>query len=139
AHSITLTLAALDLLNIPGSIIEPLIALSIVYVGVDNLHVKTDGRDLRTWIAFFFGFIHGFGFAGVLREFGLPGQALGWSLLSFNLGVEIGQAVIVVITTLILRTVCRLRPNLERPLLLAGSVIIIVAGGYWFITRTFGL
>lgn len=139
AHSLTLTLAALDLLNIPASIIEPLIALSIVYVGVDNLLVKPGGRDLRAWLAFFFGFIHGFGFAGVLREFGLPTPALGWSLLSFNLGVEIGQAVIVVITTALLRTVTRQRPNLARPILITGSVCIILAGAYWFITRTFGL
>lgn len=139
AHSVTLTLAALDLLDIPAAIVEPAIALSIVYVGVDNLLVSRDGRDLRAWIAFFFGFIHGFGFAGVLREFGLPSQALGWSLLSFNLGVEIGQAVIVIITTLIIRAICRHRPGLQRPILIAGSILIIIAGAFWFITRTFNI
>jgi hydrogenase/urease accessory protein HupE len=139
AHSITLTLAALDLLNIPASITEPIIALSIVYVGVDNLMVRENGRDLRGWLAFFFGFIHGFGFAGVLREFGLPSAALGWSVFSFNLGVEIGQAVIVILTTLIIRTVCRHRPTLQRPILVGGSIIIILAGAWWFVTRTFNL
>src|SRR5205807_9177721 len=66
AHSITLSLAALNLLSPPARIIEPAIALSIVYVGVDNLLVSS-GRDVRAWIALPFGFIHGFGFANVLR------------------------------------------------------------------------
>ena len=97
AHSITLSLAALGMVNPPARMIESAIALSIVYVCIDNLMVGKGGRDVRAWIAFFFGFVHGFGFAGVLREFGLPGQALGWSLLSFNFGVEIGQACIVLV------------------------------------------
>ena len=71
AHSITLSLAALNLVTPPARIIEPAIALSIVYVGADNLMVR-DGRDVRAWIAFAFGFIHGFGFANVLREMDLP-------------------------------------------------------------------
>ena len=95
AHSVTLTLAALNIVTPPASVIEPAIALSIVYVGIDNLMVR-GGRDMRAWIAFAFGFIHGFGFANVLREMDLPSRALGWSLFSFNLGVEIGQLVVVV-------------------------------------------
>ena len=78
AHSITLSLAALNLVSPPARLIEPAIALSIVYVGADNLLVR-DGRDVRAWIAFAFGFIHGFGFANVLREMDLPTRALGWS------------------------------------------------------------
>src|SRR3989454_11278121 len=95
AHSVTLSLAALNIVTPPARIIEPAIALSIVYVGADNLLVR-DGRDVRAWIAFAFGFIHGFGFANVLREMDLPPRALGWSLFSFNLGVEIGQLIVVV-------------------------------------------
>ena len=91
-HSITLSLAALNFVTPPASIIEPAIALSIVFVGADNL-VRGDGRDLRAWVALVFGLVHGFGFANVLREFGLPREALGWSLFSFNFGVEIGQVV----------------------------------------------
>src|SRR4030095_7674819 len=94
-HSITLSLAALNVVTPPANIIEPAIALSIVFVGADNL-VRGDGRDLRAWVAAVFGLVHGFGFANVLREFGLPTEALGWSLFSFNLGVEIGQLGIVV-------------------------------------------
>src|SRR5207253_2265990 len=96
AHSITLSLAALNLVTPPARIIEPAIALSIVCVGVDNLMVG-HGRDLRAWIALAFGLIHGFGFASVLREVGLPSRALGWSLFSFNLGVEIGQVLVVTV------------------------------------------
>src|SRR5258707_13096913 len=93
AHSLTLSLAALNIVSPPARIIEPAIALSIVYVGADNLLVR-NGRDVRAWIAFVFGFIHGFGFASVLRELDLPRRALGWSLFSFNVGVEIGQLLV---------------------------------------------
>ena len=96
AHSITLSLAALNIVTPPARLIEPAIALSIVYVGADNLLAK-GGRDVRAWIAFAFGFIHGFGFANVLREMDLPARALGWSLFSFNVGVEIGQLLVVVL------------------------------------------
>ena len=96
AHSITLSLAALNLVRPPARLIEPAIALSIVYVGIDNLMVGR-GRDMRAWIAFAFGFIHGFGFASVLREMNLPGEALRWSLFSFNAGVEIGQLMVVAV------------------------------------------
>ncbi|MFZ4794503.1 MAG: HupE/UreJ family protein [Blastocatellia bacterium] len=137
AHSITLSLAALDLLNIPASIVEPAIALSIVYVGIDNLMVEKEGRDLRTWIAFFFGFIHGFGFAGVLREFGLPDEALGWSLFSFNLGVEIGQALIVAVVATLLLVIKNRWPKLDPPIVKVVSAGIIAAGIYWFIIRVF--
>src|SRR5262249_61001640 len=95
AHSITLSLAALNIVSPPARIIEPAIALSIVYVGADNLLAR-GGRDVRARIAFTFGFIHGFGFANVLREMGLPGSALGWSLFSFNFGVEIGRFMVLV-------------------------------------------
>ena len=93
-HSLTLSLAALNIVTPPPRIIEPAIALSIVFVGADNL-VRGAGRDLRAWVALIFGLVHGFGFANVLREFGLPAEALGWSLFSFNFGVEIGQLAIV--------------------------------------------
>src|SRR5207249_784926 len=95
AHSVTLSLAALSIASPPARIVEPAIALSIMYVGADNLLVR-GGRDVRAWIALTFGFIHGFGFANVLREMDLPARALGWSLFSFNVGVEIGQLLVVV-------------------------------------------
>jgi hydrogenase/urease accessory protein HupE len=137
AHSVTLSLAALDVFNPPEWLIEPAIALSIVYVGIDNLMVGKTGRDVRAWIAFFFGLVHGFGFAGVLREFGLPRQALGWSLFSFNFGVEIGQVCIVVVVASLLVALRNSNKELGERVATIGSVVVILAGSYWFIQRVF--
>jgi hydrogenase/urease accessory protein HupE len=137
AHSMTLSLAALDMVNPPARLIEPAIALSIIYIGIDNLMVGETGRDVRAWVAFFFGLVHGFGFAGVLREFGLPRQALGWSLFSFNLGVEIGQVCIVVIVASLLTALRNRNQALGRRIATIGSVGVILAGIYWFIQRVF--
>lgn len=150
-HSITLSLAALDILSPPARFIEPLIALTIVVVGADNLLVlrarsqavpsalaaAPSETDLRPWLAAAFGLIHGFGFAYVLKEFGLPQAALGWSLFAFNLGVEIGQLVIVVAAAGSLALVQQRAPSAARALATLGSVAVIVAGGYWFIERLF--
>ena len=136
AHSITLSLAALNILTPPARIIEPAIALSIVYVGADNL-LAQGGRDVRAWIAFSFGFIHGFGFANVLREMELPGRALGWSLFSFNFGVEIGQLLVVVAVA---SSFAALRSRSEwarRQLVFAGSIVVMAAGVFWFVQRVF--
>ena len=136
AHSITLSLAALNMLSPPARIIEPAIALSIVYVGADNLLVH-GGRDMRAWIAFAFGLIHGFGFANVLREMDLPTRALGWSLFSFNLGVEVGQLLVV---GLVASAFAALRGRSEiagRRLVVAGSIIVVAAGTFWFVERVF--
>jgi len=136
AHSITLSLAALSLVTPPARIIEPAIALSIVYVGIDNLMVR-GGRDVRTWIAFAFGFIHGFGFASVLREMGLPSRALGWSLFSFNLGVEIGQLFVVVLVASALLALRARNETAGRRLAFAGSLAVVVMGAFWFVQRVF--
>ncbi|TMQ62829.1 MAG: HupE/UreJ family protein [Candidatus Eisenbacteria bacterium] len=138
AHSITLALAALGLVNIPGRVVEPLIALSIVYLGFENLRSHPGGRDWRTRIAFGFGLVHGLGFASVLREFGLPREALGWSLLAFNLGVEIGQACIVLAVTPLLAGLRAGLPRMAPRAIAAGSWGIVVAGGYWFVQRVSG-
>jgi hydrogenase/urease accessory protein HupE len=137
-HSLTLSLAALDLLTPPSRLVEPAIALSIVFVGADNLLVRQEGgRDLRLWIALVFGFVHGFGFASVLKEFGLPREALGWSLFFFNVGVEIGQLVIVAIVASLLALIRGRSPVLGQRLVVAGSIVVIAAGTYWFIERVF--
>jgi hydrogenase/urease accessory protein HupE len=135
-HSITLSLAALDIVTPPPSIIEPAIALSIVFVGADNL-VRGDGRDLRAWVALVFGLVHGFGFANVLREFGLPREALGWSLFSFNFGVEIGQLMVVLLVSSLLATIRRRDQLLGSRVAFAGSIVVIAAGTYWFVQRVF--
>jgi hydrogenase/urease accessory protein HupE len=136
AHSITLSLAALNILSPSARIIEPAIALSIVYVGADNLLVR-NGHDLRVWIAFAFGFIHGFGFASVLREMELPRGALIWSLLSFNVGVEIGQVLIVVAVASVFAWLRARSEAAGRQLAFVGSIVVIAAGAFWFVQRVF--
>jgi len=136
AHSVTLSLAALDIFTPPASFVEPAIALSIVYVGADNL-LKQDGRDVRAWIALGFGFIHGFGFAYVLREMGLPRRALGWSLFSFNFGVEIGQLLVVIVVASALAAVRSRSERVAHQLAFGGSIVVIIAGAFWFIQRVF--
>ena len=135
-HSITLSLAALSIVIPSARVIEPAIALSIVFVGADNL-VRGSGRDLRAWAALVFGLIHGFGFANVLREFGLPTQALGWSLFSFNFGVEIGQLGVVLVVATVLALIRNRSDVAGSRVAIAGSVVVIAAGVYWFIERVF--
>lgn len=143
-HSITLSLAALDILSPSSQFIEPLIALTIVVVGADNVLVlrnsndpAREATDIRAWLAAGFGLIHGFGFAYVLKEFGLPQAALGWSLFAFNLGVEAGQLLIVGVVATILLLVRRQSATAARWVAMAGSIAVIAAGLYWFVERVF--
>jgi len=145
-HSITLSLAALDLLRVAPRIIEPAIALSITVVGIDNLLVsggKSAGqraaaaaRDLRPWLAGGFGLVHGFGFASVLLELGLPAGALGWSLAAFNVGVEIGQLLVIVPLAMFLAGLRRWDGRLADRGVVAGSITVAAAGAIWFVQRT---
>jgi hydrogenase/urease accessory protein HupE len=137
-HSVTLSLAALNILTPPSWLVEPAIALSIVVIGVDNLMQRTgQGRDLRAWVAGGFGLVHGFGFASVLREFGLPQEALGWSLFSFNVGVELGQLAIVVVVASLLALIRRRSAAADKWIVITGSAVVIAAGAYWFVERVF--
>jgi hydrogenase/urease accessory protein HupE len=143
-HSVTLTLAALDIVSPPAYFVEPLIALTIVVVGADNLLVLRASpdrgkaaADIRAWLAAVFGLIHGFGFAYVLKEFGLPQAALGWSLFAFNLGVEIGQLLIVVVVAGALILLRKRSVKAARVVAALGSIAVIAAGVYWFIERVF--
>lgn len=170
-HSITLTLAALDIVSPPARVIEPLIALTIVVVGADNLLVLGTNKkkpepsaalavpsapsaalvsaapsaalavpseaDIRAWLAIAFGLIHGFGFAYVLKEFGLPKAALGWSLFAFNLGVEIGQLLIVLVAAGVLAAIRGRSQSASRQIAIAGSIAVIAAGTFWFVQRVF--
>ena len=140
SHSITLSLAALDLVSLPGGLVEPLIAASVVAVALENFF---DRRIERRWrVAFFLGFIHGFGFAGALRDVGLPQDALLIALGFFNIGVEIGQVAIVALVVPLLLGIDRLGARVpampaRRPTLVYGvSAVIAGLGGYWFIERT---
>ena len=135
-HCLTLSLAALNIFAPPSAITEPAIALTIIVVGVDNL-MRGGGKDLRALAALVFGLVHGFGFASVLKEFGLPREALAWSLFSFNVGVEIGQLIIVGIVATTLEFVRRQNPMIGRRVATVGSYVVIAAGTFWFIQRVF--
>lgn len=137
AHSITLSLAALGMVMPPANALGPAIALSVVYVGADNLLVGAGGRDTRVWIAFGFGLIHGFGFASVLREMDLPSRALGWTLFAFNVGVEIGQFVFVVLIASLFIWIRSRSEVSGRRLAFAGSIVVMLAGAFWFVQRVF--
>lgn len=135
AHSITLALAVLDVLVLPPSIVEPMIAVSIIWVAGENFFSR---RIAGRWkVTFLLGLIHGFGFAGVLREFGLPSEALGLALAAFNVGVEIGQVVIVGLAVPALVLVDRLlgRETRSRVMVNVLSSVIAVLGLYWLIER----
>ncbi|OFW28613.1 MAG: hypothetical protein A3H97_05255 [Acidobacteria bacterium RIFCSPLOWO2_02_FULL_65_29] len=136
AHALTLALAALNVMTPSLQFVEPGIALSIVYVGADNLMVR-GGRDVRAWIAAGFGFIHGFGFAGVLREMDLSRRALGWSLFSFNVGVEVAQLLVVVALAWALAALRARSEQAGRRVAFAGSIVVIGAGTLWFVQRVF--
>jgi len=135
AHSLTLALAALNMVTIPARIIEPLIAASIIAVGIENL-VRPNALSDRYWLAGGFGLLHGFGFADALRQTGLgrEGGAMAVPLLSFNVGVEVGQlAVVAVFVPLLLGL--RHVSVFERHGSRAVSCIVILLGGFWFIQR----
>jgi hydrogenase/urease accessory protein HupE len=141
AHSITLSLAALQIVVIPSSIVEPAIAASIVYVAIENFFSSNVDRRWRDTFAF--GLVHGFGFASALQEFGLPRGAVVPALAAFNIGVEIGQVAIVSLVIPLLIGVdwliARTRGAPEQrtaALVYALSGIIACLGCYWFLERT---
>jgi hydrogenase/urease accessory protein HupE len=139
AHSITLSLAALNVVVLPSAVVEPAIAASIVFVAMENFFSRDiDGR----WrVTFAFGLIHGFGFAGALQEVGLPPNAVATALAAFNVGVEIGQVAIVSIVVPALIGLDRLiatdgaKPVRAAPVVYALSALITVLGSYWLFMR----
>jgi hydrogenase/urease accessory protein HupE len=129
-------LTVLSLLHPAPRLIEPAIALSIVYVGADNLMVR-GGRDMRVWIATAFGLIHGFWFANGLREMDLPARAFRWSLASFDLGVEVAQILTILTLGVGIAALGRRSPEAARRLVDVGSAAVIMAGIYLFVQRVF--
>jgi hydrogenase/urease accessory protein HupE len=136
AHSITLALAAMDVVAISPRIVEPIIAASIIFVGIENFR-RGDNVKARCWLALGFGLIHGFGFAGALRETGLgnSGGSLVSALFSFNLGVELGQLVIAAIFLGTLWQLRRFKP-VEQYATPVISGLVIALGGWWLVERT---
>ncbi|MGH7433917.1 MAG: HupE/UreJ family protein [Candidatus Methylomirabilales bacterium] len=133
AHSITLSLAALDIVTLPSRLVESGIALSVAYVALENLFFKS--FDRRWLVSFFFGFVHGFGFANVLKDMSLPQSGLISSLFFFNFGVEVGQVLIV---SIILPFLLSLRKSqFHQMVVRAASAVIFSVGVLWFYQRAF--
>lgn len=135
AHTLTLALAVLQIVKLPPQLVEIGIAVTIMYVAAENLWTK-DTRH-RWMITFGFGLVHGFGFASVLRELGLPSNGLARSLISFNLGVETGQIIIVGSLWPLLWWSNR-QPWASR-VRTSVSIVILLFGAAWFVERVFGL
>ena len=135
AHTITLAISTLNLITVRPAIVEPLIAASIVYVGLENLFRK--GNPKARWmLTFAFGLIHGFGFAASLKQLGVGSNGAGIAvpLLSFNLGVELGQ-ISVALLILPLFWFLQSSPRFSRRWVYAGSLFVAFCGAYWFIKR----
>ena len=133
AHSITLALTMYGIVSLPSRIVEPLIALSIAYVAVENL-VTNELKPWRLALVFAFGLLHGMGFAGVLSDLGLPRGEFLTALLSFNLGVEAGQLSVIALAALLVAWY-RHRSWYRRLVVAPASVVIAAVGVYWTLTR----
>jgi hypothetical protein len=134
AHSITLGLTIYGVVSLSPRIVEPLIALSIVYVTVENL-VLTEAKPWRIAVVFGFGLLHGMGFAGVLRELGLPRSEFVTALVSFNVGVEAGQLAVIGLAYLVVGRWFGSAPWYRRWLAIPASALIAAVGLYWTVQR----
>ncbi len=135
AHSVTLALGLYGVVNISPSIVEPLIALSIVYVAIENIMTNR----LHAWrpvIVFAFGLLHGLGFAGILTEIGIPRSDFVLGLISFNVGVELGQLTVILLAWLAVGWAMK-RDWYRSRIAIPASLIIAAIGAYWFVERTF--
>ena len=136
AHTITLFLGALNIIIIPAIIVEPIIALSICFIAVENLFTENIRRT-RPYIVFIFGLLHGLGFAGVLNEIGVSTNLFISSLISFNVGVELGQISVIILSYILIAHLFQkklwYRNRVTKPI----SIIVASIGFYWFIQRLF--
>ena len=135
--AITLAAATLEWVEVPSHWVEPAIAASIVYVGLENLWLRGREPKARWALTFCFGLIQGFGFAGVLRDLGLgrSQDGIALPLFSFNLGVELGQ---IAVAAIVLPGLWQLRkkPEFVRRGVPALSILVTLAGLYWLLDRT---
>ena len=136
AHSITLGLAMYQIITPPAYIIEPVIALSIMFVAIENI-ITDKLKSTRILIVFIFGLIHGMGFASALTELGLPKNQFLTSLITFNVGVELGQISVILITWFLIGKWFSNKPWYRNRVVIPISSIIAVIGLYWTIERTF--
>jgi hypothetical protein len=136
AHSITLGLAMYKVVSVPSSIIEPVIALSIAYVAIENIFTQKL-KPSRIGIVFLFGLIHGLGFAGALAELGLPANTYFTSLLMFNAGVELGQLTVILILYLLIGIWFGKKPYYHKYIVIPISAVIACVALYWAVERIF--
>lgn len=134
AHSITLGLSINGIIELPASIVEPLIALSIAYIGIENIFASSLHKS-RLVIVFLFGLLHGMGFASVLADFGMPDDAFMTALISFNVGVEFGQLAVILLAFLAVGVWFSKKPWYRRVIVETGSAAIAVIGLYWTFDR----
>jgi len=134
AHTVTLALASLKIVNLPSSIVEPLIAASIVYVAVENvLNIR-----LPVWrmaVVFAFGLLHGLGFAAVLGDVGLDSTRFALGLIGFNIGVEFGQLAVILAAFLLVGLPFRNKPWYRARIATPCSIAIALVGAFWFFER----
>ena len=130
AHSITLALAMTGVITLPARVVEPLIALSIAYVGVENIWHRRLHKS-RLVLVFVFGLLHGLGFASMLADFGMPDNAFFTALVSFNVGVELGQLAVVALAFLTVGLWFGSRPYYRQVIVIPGSLMITLVGLYW--------
>ena len=138
AHTVTLGLSATGVVRLPSSIVEPMIAASIVYVAVENL-CKRDVGWRRVLVVFAFGLLHGLGFAGALAELGLPPGRKAVALVSFNVGVELGQLAVMLAAWVLLALPFKDKPWYRARIVVPASVAIAAVGAYWAVTRVMGI
>jgi len=134
AHSITLALSMKNIIVVPPAIVEPIIALSIMIVAIENLLIS----ELKPWrilIVFLFGLIHGLGFASALNEIGLPRNKFYTSIFSFNAGVELGQIAIIILVFALLIIPFINTSQYRKIIVYPISIIIAAVAGYWTIIR----
>ncbi|UOQ53314.1 HupE/UreJ family protein [Hymenobacter cellulosivorans] len=136
AHSITLGMAMYGLISPPASIVEPIIALSILFVAIENI-VADRLNPWRVAIVFGFGLIHGMGFASVLTGLGLPRAMFVESLISFNVGVELGQVTVILLAWLLVGRWFADKPWYKQRVVVPVSVLIGLVAAYWTVERVF--
>lgn len=134
AHTLTLGLSMYQLLSLPSIIVEPLIALSIAYIGIENVFAHKL-QIHRLFLVFGFGLLHGLGFAGVLAEFGMPDNGFALALISFNIGVELGQLSVILLAFLLLGLCCRHKNWYKKIITIPLSLLIASVGFYWALDR----
>lgn len=136
AHTLTLALAMTGVVTLPASIVEPLIALSIAYVALENIIGMKFGPR-RVFVVFGFGLLHGLGFAGVLSEIGLSAGSFALGLIAFNIGVEIGQLAVLAVAWILMASWAAKRPFYRKAIAIPASTLIGAIGLYWTIERIF--